>query len=223
MAPDVVKKRYSLARMPNIKNWKLPKRFMLEMIETIQRLTEDCKRAKKDLRSHQRQEKAKKRNKTFQDTMDANSCDQKLFYKIKLINKQRTSKSVLGNILVDGKLVTVKTVKWEMLGKTTLNTLELQKLTPILTNSIWTQLLRMSEELNVFSPKLHTNQLPKYEVSAAIQRLNIGTAADGKGIMAEHIKKAGQDILRPLAHLFDLIFAEKKCQMTSRKEWQFQF
>ena len=33
------------------------------------------------------------------------------------------------------------------------------------------------------------------EVSAAIQKLNNGKAADGKGIMAEHIKKAGQDIL----------------------------
>ena len=28
--------------------------------------------------------------------------------------------------------------------------------------------------------------------------------------MAEHIKKAGRVVLRPLAHLFDLIFVEKR-------------
>ena len=240
--------------------------------ETIQRLTEDCERAKKDLRSHQRQEKAKNRNKTFQDIMDAHSCDQKLFYK--LINNSAPQNLGLATSLLMVNL-SLKTVKWEMLGKATLNTLELQKLTPIFTNPIWTQLLRMSRAvasftvsggqefhfahfflkfLSIFlifpqtllivflilalrvgesSPTLEgpgyatedvrrieriltttthkpTPKVSCDEVSAAIQKLNNGKAADGKGIMAEHIKKASQDILRPLAYLFDLIFAEEK-------------
>ena len=35
------------------------------------------------------------------------------------------------------------------------------------------------------------------EVATVIQKLNNGKAADSKGIMAEHIKKAGQCILQP--------------------------
>ncbi len=48
------------------------------------------------------------------------------------------------------------------------------------------------------------------EVHGAIQRLNNGKASDGIGITAEHIKKAGHSIIRPLTHLFDLIFAVKE-------------
>ena len=48
----------------------------------IRSLTEDCKKAKRALRSQQRQDTAKKRNNTFRNIMNAHTGDQKLFFKL---------------------------------------------------------------------------------------------------------------------------------------------
>ena len=74
-APDIVRRiQFSMDTHKKLED---AKETHVGNDEIIQRLTEDCKRVNKDLRSHQRQEKARKRNKTFQDIMDANSCKQK--------------------------------------------------------------------------------------------------------------------------------------------------
>ena len=63
-----------------------------------------CKDAKRRLRSAQRQERAKDRQKTYNEIMEANSSDQKLFFK--LINRQRSTTSQADAILKDGNLIT---------------------------------------------------------------------------------------------------------------------
>ena len=66
-----------------------------------------CKDAKRKLRAAQRQERAKDRQKTYNEIMEgleANSSDQKLFFK--LINRQRSTTSQADAILKDGSLLT---------------------------------------------------------------------------------------------------------------------
>lgn len=178
--------------------------------DTMISLTEECKQAKKTLRSHQRQDKASRRNKALHDIMDANTYDQKLFYK--LVNEQRASKSGADNILVNGALLTEDEeirdawkVYFEQLG--------IPKNDPSFDQLYLEGVkkdVKMIENILRSSSYKSTQKVSCDEVFAAVRRLNNGKAADGKGIMAEHIKKAGQNILMPLARLFDLIFAEKR-------------
>ena len=55
------------------------------------------------------------------------------------------------------------------------------------------------------------------EVNQAIKKLNNGKAADGHGVQAEHIKKAGSILFGPLAHLFNLIIARRKVPADFKK------
>jgi hypothetical protein len=47
-------------------------------------------------------------------------------------------------------------------------------------------------------------------VELAMKKINNGKAPDGHGIQTEHIRKAGVAILKPLAHLFNLIMLNRR-------------